>query len=421
MASLLESVAVFDSRLAAVGLDAAVGAAIKATGISTLAQLAFCCAYVPGAGDDAVLVRYFETALARAATPRELASFRRLFYEAHTLAISELKQKAERNDESAPRRLPAVERATRLQQQQARLNGIVIEGSLDPSNALVDEVFSQREDYMVRWLSVDKCTMRSQELQGVKRESTVRTDSSGKITIQTVDQQLTADVSSEYRVRLALQRRALAYDQLGLIAYDVHEAWSNHLYQQLFRVPPDGYSAITMQQALQADRELWIRMAEATRSGVAPRLDGSRPLEAAMLAMRGDAAVAMLLMPLPRRATPPPPAAPGTSLAKQVSAVTDENSNKRKADAQQPGGTPPKKVKGKGKGKEKGSGKGRVMSHGPMKGFCVNNNLGEPLCFAFNLGTCDKAQPGGRCPRGHHQCAKDGCFGPHSKANCPGG
>lgn len=43
---------------------------------------------------------------------------------------------------------------------------------------------------------------------------------------------------------------------------------------------------------------------------------------------------------------------------------------------------------------------------------------GTPICFAWNLGGCDKAKAGQRCDRGMHVCTKIGCQGNHSAANC---
>ena len=78
----------------------------------------------------------------------------------------------------------------------------------------------------------------------------------------------TADLSSELRIKLAFQRRCLAYDQADLIDYQTQWSWIEHLFTQLARSPPDGYQAVTMKQALEADKQLWFKLAELTRNGI---------------------------------------------------------------------------------------------------------------------------------------------------------
>jgi len=77
-----------------------------------------------------------------------------------------------------------------------------------------------------------------------------------------------ADTSTELRIRSALDRRCLAFDQADILAYAVQEAWISYMFQQLFRSPPANYNAVTMEQVLQADKCLWIRLAELPRRGI---------------------------------------------------------------------------------------------------------------------------------------------------------
>ena len=65
--------------------------------------------------------------------------------------------------------------------------------------------------------------------------------------------------------------------------------------------------------------------------------------------------------------------------------------------------------KGKGQGKRKyGEGRGPAMPK-ELIGLDHNDENGEPYCFSANLGTCDKAEWGGKCPKGWHKCMKRGC------------
>ena len=38
----------------------------------------------------------------------------------------------------------------------------------------------------------------------------------------------------------------------------------------------------------------------------------------------------------------------------------------------------------------------------------------KPICYGYNLGTCDRAQPGQKCAKGMHVCMRPGCGKPHS-------
>ena len=71
-------------------------------------------------------------------------------------------------------------------------------------------------------------------------------------------------------------------------------------------------------------------------------------------------------------------------------------------------------------GKQKGAGKGRSQIKMPRElvdfGDCAAlDESGEPLCFNFQLGGCDQAAAGERCPKGWHKCAKIGCNAAHGR------
>ena len=88
------------------------------------------------------------------------------------MVLADTKHQVERNDESAPRRLPARERAARLTAQATRLATVSITGANEPSHALIDEVQQMSEDGLVKCIPPERCTCRSQELQGLKKDTT---------------------------------------------------------------------------------------------------------------------------------------------------------------------------------------------------------------------------------------------------------
>ena len=79
-------------------------------------------------------------------TISEVARVRRLHFEACTLIVAHTKQQVtlDANMESSGK-LPAAEKQSRLQQQQARLSGVSITGEMQPSHALIDLAASMLE------------------------------------------------------------------------------------------------------------------------------------------------------------------------------------------------------------------------------------------------------------------------------------
>ena len=46
------------------------------------------------------------------------------------------------------------------------------------------------------------------------------------------------------------------------------------------------------------------------------------------------------------------------------------------------------------------------------------NRKGQRLCFGYNLGTCNKCEPGETCDRGLHACTRPGCEETHRASEC---
>ena len=303
MAVSLDSKVVFKERALLIGMDPVVFTALEVAGIDTLAKLAFCSSYQPGANDDSALIAVLTDATGGPVGVAAKAVFRRLHFEASTMNLAEMKSKIERTDDSAPKRLPAPQRAAVYEKQGKKLHGMDLVGELECSNALIDEVFQQREDETLRYLPPERCTQRESEITGEKKKDAVITIKQDNLKVQEAKHDVPADVSTELRIKSALIRRALAYDQCGLVEFATMNKWMEYLYQQLMRpAPNEKFSPVGMEQALAADKALFIVAARATRAGIAPRPDGTLPLQVALKEARTDPQVTMLLMPLPKAA-----------------------------------------------------------------------------------------------------------------------
>ena len=221
-----------------------------------------------------------------------------------------------------------------------------------------------------------------------------------------------ADTSTELRIKYAFMRRALAYDQCGLVSYDILAAWTELLYSAMMRAPPDHYKAISMDQILAADKALFIVAARMTRSGISPKPDGTKPLEDAIIEAQKDCQVTTLLMNLPH----------GGHGGHNVSSNSGNNNVKVKKWGQKGNAGKGAKTNGSSKGsggksKGKGRGKGPNMPQRLM-GMHYMTPDGSPICFNFNLDGCSGAALGGTCGKGKHVCCTPRCYGDHSLSNC---
>lgn len=415
MANMLDSAAVFQSRLKDLGLQS-YAAALKTSGIDTLGRLAFITTYQPGlASTDEPFVKSLLKALGLTneseLTPGELSSFRRLWIESSTVAISEMRNRSERTEDQAVKKIPIPERTSRRNAQQARLVGIRIAGTLEPSHSLLDFCQSIRDDNELHTIELAKCTCREQELDGQKREKFFRPDNAGNLKEHSAEPERVADLSSELKVRHALLRRSLALDQVDLIQFEEFEGFHDFLFQLLSQEVPDSHVPISLDQILRADKILWKRMALFTRDGVLPTaIAGAAgaahfkvyPIMQALEKARSDPVFTSALQPLLRGQRQGP------------------------YDRHEPKG---KSAKGSGKsmgpgGKGSGKSKGKKSSSKPfsvpqeLQGLRTSTSKGYRYCFNFNLQSgCAHAKAGEHCRLGFHGCMKCG-LADHGAVNC---
>jgi hypothetical protein len=408
---MLDSKAVFLARLRAVGIPDGAATLFCTSGVDTMAKLTFVSNSQPGMGDDSaflqMLVKNLHLTTVADLNDGELAGWRRVWFESHTIVVSDLRQKVERTEDSAPRRLPVPERAAKLAAQQARLFGVAITGALVPSYSLIDFTVGMREDEMLKYIEPAMCTSREDELLGVKREQFVRPNAAGMLVVKESEATISADLTSEHRVRMALQRRSLALDQADLLPYAKSEEYHAFLFSLTTMEPPPRFMHIDVVQILNADRAIWSRMGEHTSAGISIRPSGEYPIELALALARAHPMVACLLQPLPK------PAGGSNKQARDgpYSTKGDRgNQSKGKGKGQ--------KAKGKGKG-EKGKSKGKS---GPMPHALIGCKSktadGSRICFDFNLqGGCSREVSNGKCSAGAHACA--GCLGTsHGYVTC---
>ena len=408
-ASTLDSGAVFEQRATTFGLGAAQIAAFKAAGITSLAKLAFATGFHPGSADDTMFVVFVETVLGGEQTPGIMSSVRRLHFEAYTLCAAELKQRLDQTDESAPKRLPVAERAARRQEQKTRLVGLCLDNELDIADCLVDACVHQHDQNQLRWLPWEQCVTKEAEMSSHKKEASLRTDASGHIRLADASTPVTTKLTTDLRARLALQRRALAYDQANLISYMVCEAWHSRMFSTMLRSPPEGFRGVTVEQLIRADQMLFSIMGNITRNNIQPAADGVKPLDAALQTAMNDAQVTFLLLPLPAGGSAH---APGSGFGKRKASPPKDSVSSSS-------GRPSKKAKGAGKAGKTRPGNTASRMPSELQGMRSKNSKGQPICYNCNLGRRTGDVSNGRCSRGMHQCCKPNCYESHPYSSCP--
>ena len=279
MSAVLESEAIFEERVTAMGLaDFLEG--FKRLGWGTHGTFAYSSSYVPGAVDDSKFVQDVVIPLLERDDHPKKSLVRRLFFESYTVATAELRRRHDRTEEDAPRRVPASEKEARRSQLAARLApGVELKGELDPSYSLIDAAVQMHEDNTLIYLDWEVCTKREMELTATKKDKTWKPDAAGVVKEKVVDRAPLADTSTDLKLRFTLQRRGLALDIADLLAYEEHQKIVDWLLGEYHRIAPDGYNRVSLEQVHHADREIFRCLQEVCRGGIKRRVDGKRPLE----------------------------------------------------------------------------------------------------------------------------------------------
>ena len=395
---MLDSKAVFQTRLSAVGLDADIIKKLERKGIDTLAKLAYSSGGQP-AKDEGPFLKLICLALGETDPDNidlgVLAMLRRVWHESHAVALCEVRASTERTDQSAPSRMPVPERSSRLNALQAKLVGVQITSELEPSHQLVDYINQLRTDEILRYIDPAKCTSREQEVQGVKKSAFLKHNADGSIKIVNEEEQLTADLGGRYEIRQALQRRSLALELVNLMSYAQSEQYHETLFAMLSVDPPPSHARISMHQLMQADKYLFTKLSTLCRAGISQRPDGTFPMQIHFQEAFRNPVVQSCLQFLPKSA----------------------GNKGGRGDEAARGGPYEDNNRGKGKGKkEKGKGKGKGNQvHAPasmpkeLEGLRSTTRNGKRICWRANLEEgCSYAKWGQACKVGLHVCMKCG-------------
>ncbi len=416
--ALIESKPAFKQRCIQFGIPEAEVALLDTGGQATFGAFAF---IIPFANKDSAdaddkLKAGVEELLGVAPTSIQLARYRRLLFEAHAVVMTDAKCRMDRTEDTVPRKLPAPERSQRHREQSFKYPGTSVTGWNEPSHSLLDECQSQLEEHTIRFIQLEKCTCRMQELDGVKKIKEAKEDSAGFLKISSSDQAPSFDHQGDmFKIRQAFLRRALAYDSCGICSFPVLEAWTNKLFDIMQRDPPPMFLPVSLWQVMDADKQLFARLSEKCRDGLGPSAGGILPVEQGIKELMVDVHLNQYLVHLPKGAE-----------VRRRDSFTGE---RPKTNAQPQANTPPRN-KGKKNSKDrpgKGGSKGKNSPYGGntrmMEGLenCWFRVGGDNVCQYFNLGKCrESVKDGEKCRQGVHKCCKPKCGGNHPFIKCSG-
>ena len=377
MTSIVESEAHFRKRCQETGLSDRGLAAVIASGYSNLGQLAFASGQPGQPLNEADFQRFGQNVLGGLATMADMSTLKRLVFEGQTMLLAQLRDQVVNPDAASTRKLPAVERSTKMQNLKARLAGVVIEKALEPSYALLDAVAQQWESKQLAYLSPEKCTSREWEITMSKTAKQLSIDTD-KLLVKSEQSVPDQQVSTEMQVFEALRRRGIALAFTDSLSWEVHERYLQRLFQHLRNDAPEGYTKTTLQQVLRADREVFMHMIQRDVS-MRRSPDNTLAMDTAILEAVSSYEVGFHLMPLPKKVEKAEPKQQPASLY----------------GGWQSGRRNPQQPYAKGSGKTKGKGKKQAGSrHGPQGAprsrQCVHGHTWQEAVLRVQYGALHK-------------------------------
>ena len=171
-ASTLESEAAFKDRAEQIGVEERYIQKFVSKNFAAIGRYAFCVVYSPHHADEAPLKRFLTDLVEEEPEADQMAILRRLFFESHTMTMTDARQRVEAQPDPAmaTRRMATAERVARLREQQGRLGGLVFTPETIPANNLVDLFVEMCESGILSYVKPGQCCSRAQEAHSIKKK-----------------------------------------------------------------------------------------------------------------------------------------------------------------------------------------------------------------------------------------------------------
>ena len=284
----------------------------------------------------------------------------------------------------------------RIRQQKLRLVGLSFTPQSEPSHTLIDKVCQQLEDNVVNYIELSKCSSRQDETLHAKTDSSVTLDTSGGLRLSKKQKVDDISVTGEHKLRQAFLRRSLAYDLAGIATFSVLDLWTQKLFEKMNETPLSHYRHISVGQAINADKALWVKVSDDTRGKLQTKAGEEKQFDLSFQKFAEHPEVLHHLTPLQASAAQKQDFAHATSQGAKGKGATSFESKGKSS---------------KGKGK-------------PGPGITVPDDCeiwvdGKQLCKRWQIGKCTaKVKPGKRCMVGYHICWKKACHKLHPGNEC---
>ena len=445
MAAKIRSEAAFSAMLQTFGLKARVEK-FKTAGWTSIGAFAVSCGFNPEKADDAKVTTVIIKAILDweprpegPPEPKLANNLRHLFWECSNAFIADTRYRHDYGlGEIAIPTNPAERHARRKAFKAEREEHCpeIMEGDLEPAFCSEDDLQAQFDrDRLEHYLRPADCPKRQQELLvTTARPQARRPKAPGAPAWLTALQQGSqqelsveiprANVEDGYELDCAFRRRGICFHLVGLIRMPKTEQWRRKLMKALRQVPADPRTmmAPTLTDILACNKHIWLNIAEACIDGIQPSAT-KWPLEEALDLVLKSTTIEIMLMVRPkgtvaagtseRAPEKTQPAQQGAAKTKAEKNKDRRNRRKTKKAASKGDGKWNGKVKNT-KGKGKGNGKGNKHTHWTgsqsakkkfvplpkeLIGCESSDSNGEPFCFGFAKGTCDKVQPGQKCDK----------------------
>jgi len=201
-----------------------------------------------------------------------------------------------------------------------------------------------------------------------------------------------------------------------LASWRVHQKIVKTLMRELVRKQPAEFQPVSIHQIYNADREIFLLLAERTENGLDAMPGGTFPLDKHIEAVLEEPRIKAFLNPFPKTGRIQQQGSDNKRGAGEIGSLAAENKRLKEAlsrsNQKGSGKQASSKTSGKGGDRRKPGGRGdrsgkeEARLPRELQGMATKTAAGKKFCYAFNLEGC----PAGRdCPKGEHRCMKPGC------------
>ena len=221
--SLVHSTAALRDRASKAGLSTEEIDAIVDSNVLSMAQMAFAISPPGTAASDQDVRDFYNGRVA--VNLGTVTSTKLLVFQCHTLVVADIKAEVNKKDDPpSPCNLPSAERDRRLTAQKQRLSGLRFKGDEEVAHCSYDLVFALLEKDTVTYLHPEKFITRRVEILQKKPEKQLALDSDS-LTVREKPSEHTCSTRTELELVQAFRRRALAFDLIGLVSYEVMNSY----------------------------------------------------------------------------------------------------------------------------------------------------------------------------------------------------